>query len=250
MYYYIFEPQQGPKEYERTGQIKEFLSSLGIAGEMNAPTPGRSVEDLVAQAAAKRYSTVIAVGGIELVNRTARALEAYDIVFGIIPTHEHPDITRLIGVSDWKTAAEQLKRRRFQNVRMGSMNDSVYFLTPASVTLHPDTAFSITTGEFVMKSQGGSIIVTPDTLNEEDSGCLQVDILPGPRVKRGFLGNIFNRTTPAPEASHLNLGWLDLHTTLELPIMVAGTPVCHTSVRFSTQNKSLKLIIGKGSQNA
>lgn len=47
MYYYIFDPPQGAKEYERTAQIKELLSTLGIAGEMTSPIPGRGVEELV-----------------------------------------------------------------------------------------------------------------------------------------------------------------------------------------------------------
>ncbi len=38
MYYYIFEPALEAKEYERTSQIKEYLSSLGIAGEMTTAT--------------------------------------------------------------------------------------------------------------------------------------------------------------------------------------------------------------------
>ena len=58
MYYYIFEPPLEAKEYERTAQIKEYLATIGIAGEMTAPTPGRSVEDLIQLAIGKRLSLI------------------------------------------------------------------------------------------------------------------------------------------------------------------------------------------------
>lgn len=135
MYYCIFEPPVGPKEYERVAQIKSKLTELGIVGEMATPMPGKTIEQLVSNAVSKRYSTVVAIGGIALINQVVRAVEPYDLVLGIVPLTEHADITTLIGTSTWEAAADQLKRRRCQPVWLGEMNGGISFLTPARLVL-------------------------------------------------------------------------------------------------------------------
>lgn len=239
MYYYLFEAQRGPKEYERAAQIKELLANLGIAGEMATPTPGRSVEDLVASAISKRYSTVIAVGGIELVNRVAHALEPHDAVFGIIPTQEHPDITALIGVSDWKSAAEQLKRRRWRPVRMGSMNGGQFFILPARIEIPEDAAFTLSAKPFSLSGVGQEIsVVAADTL--------EVRVGAAPARKQGFLRSLFGKTEAETGESHFSLDSFEITCEREAPVKVAGTTVAMTPVKFGLQEKELKLIVGKG----
>jgi len=239
MYYYLFEAQHGPKEYERVAQIKELLSSLGIAGEMATPAPGHGVEDLVASAIAKRYSTVIAVGGIELVNRVAHALEPYDAVFGIIPIFDHPDIARLIGTSDWKTAAEQLKRRRWRPIRLGSMNGSAFFVMPAHVEVPTDVSYEITGPDFVVTGLGQPITVVA-------AEQLEVQIGESGIVKRGFLKSLFTDATVSTSVSEFRFDKFDLTCSREVTVKVAGVPMVVTPVQFRLQDKELKLIVGKG----
>lgn len=246
MYYYIFEPPQGPKEFERTAQIKELLSTLGIAGEMTAPLPGKTVEDLVELAIHKRYSTIIAVGSMELINRAAQALQPHEVVFGIIPTIEHPDISRLIGVSDWKSAAEQLKRRRFQLVRQGSINHQIYFLTPAHLTIPSDSHFELDTDDFHLQGRGGQITISPAHQAEgQPDSSLWVEIEGSTSKSQGFL-HFFSRKPTAPANSHFQLEALQLTTQKEVAVMVAGSLLCHTPIICQSLEKPLKLIVSKG----
>ena len=251
MYYYIFEPPLEAKEYERTTQIKELLSSLGIAGEMTNPTPGRTVEDLVELAVAKRYSTIIAVGNTELINRVARALEPHDVVFGIIPLSENKDISNLIGLADWKSAAEHLKRRRWQPVRIGLINKEIGFITPATINLPTLSNYEIITPDYTLSGQGGTITITPLRGNENDthsSFLLEMDN--EQPVKTGFLSSLFSKPTNIPQKSQLVVTELELRTQESASVIVAGAAVCATPIFCETQGKPLKLIIAKGSSTS
>jgi diacylglycerol kinase family enzyme len=248
MYYYIFEPPREPKEYERTANIKEYLSKLGIAGEMVSPTPGKTVEDLIGQAVRKRYSTIIAVGGIEFVNRVARSLEAHEVVFGIIPTHENNDIVRLIGVGDWKTACDQLKRRRWQTLRLGLMNNEICFLTPATIELPTDAILTIRTSDYALKAPGGIITIQPISLPEAiESEALELRISPITLKKTGFLQKLFASKTQENLETQIHNRHFDLLSESSIPVMVAGAILARTPVQFSIQEKVLKLIVGRDS---
>jgi len=238
MYYYLFEAQRGPKEYERAAQIKELLANLGIAGEMATPTPGKSVEDLVAGAISRRYSTVIAVGGIELANRVAHALEPYDAVFGIIPTQEHPDLTALIGTADWKAAAEQLKRRRWLPVRMGSMNGSNFFILPARIELPEGSVFEVSAPRFKLSGSAHEITVVPGVSLELRIGQSQAP-------RRGFLQSLFRNQQDDLGQSLFSLEHFSLTADREISVKVAGVPIVGLPVEFGLQGKELKLIVGK-----
>ena len=248
MYYYIFEPSQGPKEYERSAQIKKQLSELGIAGEMTSPTPGKSVNDLVDLAIAKRYSTVIAVGSMDLINKVAHAVIPYEVVFGIIPTVDHPDIARLIGTSDWKQAADHLKRRRFHPVRMGLINDQICFLTPAIIDVPDDVAIELRCPDYMVSAAGGRMSITPTFDPEEEAETLlTVEIEEGtPRRSKGLLGGLFKKKAAAPGESLLRCPAFDLRSSAPLSVSVAGSVLATTPISCTTQVKPLKLIVGRG----
>jgi hypothetical protein len=244
MYYYIFDPPQGAKEYERTAQIKEYLSTLGIAGELVTPQPGRTVEDLVNLAITKRYSTVVAVGGIALINRIAHALQPHDVVMGIIPLVDHPDIERIIGVKDWKVAAEQLKKRRWQTVRLGIFNKQHSFLVPATLELTATQAFGIQTKEYIMYGNGpATLTITPED-NEVGEPYLQVTCTP-PTVQKGFLQRLFKNEEPELRITSVRLHNFELSASEDLPVTVAGSTIVTTPAQCGLQSHALKLIVAR-----
>ena len=246
MYYYIFDPPRGAKEYERTAQIKEYLSVLGIAGEMTTPQPGKRVEDLVNLAVNKRYSTVVAVGGMELINKVARSLEPHDIVFGIIPSLEHLDINDLIGVHDWKSAAEQLKKRRWQEIRLGLLNNQSCFLTPATISIPGSVSFQIKTPDFSLKGQGGTITIMPVRNQQKDNPGLNLRITPG-STSGSILQRLFKTDKQERQLTHIIVPSAEIETDRTLAVVVAGTSLASTPVTCTTQEKVVKLIIARGS---
>ena len=239
MYYYVFDPPQGPKEYERTAQIKEYLGTLGIAGEMVQTQPGRSVEQLVESALAKRYSTIIAVGGSELINRMAGALAPHDVVFGIIPLVEHEDIRTLIGTTDWKTAADQLKRRRWGICRVGLFSNGIVFLTAAHLDLGISHHFQISTNDFAIQGSGGLLTVTP--AQDGDQATLLVELTERTPEKKRWWRQFGKNESESPYTS-LPLTEFTIETFPILPVTVAGIEVCQTPISLKSEQKTLKLI--------
>jgi hypothetical protein len=246
VYYYIFDPPQGAKEYERTAQIKTYLAELGIAGEMSAPQPGRSTEDLVNLAVSKRYSTIVAVGGMELINRVARAVLPYDVVFGIIPTISNPDITALIGTDDWKAASDHLKRRRWQHVRMGIMNNAVCFLTPATIEVPAGNNAQVATADFAASVPGPVHVEIAPQRSAEESATGFVVRLEAQRKQRGKLLGLFGGKDADHSLTSFVCDTIALNTNGPLPVMVAGENLLETPIECTTESKGVRLIIGKG----
>lgn len=194
----------------------------------------------------KRYSTIVAVGGMELINRVARAIEPFDVVFGIIPTTEHPDLARLVGVADWRAAAEQLKRRRWQAMRLGLINNQVCFLTPATIVLENSTKYHLRTPDFELKGSGGLLTISPVRNVEEspDQGLI-IDIQPLPE-KKSLLGSLFGGAPKESTESRFTVTELALSTDHPLPVTIAGANLAATPIHCSTQAKVLKIIVAKG----
>jgi diacylglycerol kinase family enzyme len=246
VYYYIFDQPQGANEYQRTAQIKERLGALGIAGEMTTPVPGRSVQDLVHNAVAKRYATIVAVGGIALINQVARAIEPYDLVLGIIPLQENPDINALIGSSTWEDAAEQLKKRRWQAVRLGMMQDGICFMTPATISVPAGMPVSLSTPDFqLIEKNGAEITVTTVRGESAEVSSLQVSIVPH-ALKRGFLSGLMGSSVKAPTESSFTVAEVTIAPAESLPVHVAGESITTTPLHCRTQEKPVKLIVARG----
>jgi len=250
MYYYIFDPPQGAKEYERVAQIKETLSALGIAGEMATPSPGKSVEDIVSNAVSKRFSTIIAVGGIELINRVACAVEPLDLVFGVIPFISHPDITKLTGASDWKSSAEQLRRRRWQEVRLGTIANQTCFITPASITLPANSSFTVTAPSFNMTASSGTIQLTPIPSTKEGGvPTILLQLIPEPG-KKTFIQKLLSKNELSNHFSQIGLEKMQIITQEALPIVIAGIELGQSPCTVSASKHNLKLIVGAGRENS
>jgi hypothetical protein len=242
VYYYIFEPPQGSKEYERTTQIKEYIASLGIAGEIAQPGPGRSVADLVTTAISKRYSTIIAVGSPLLLNSVAHLVSAHDAVFGMIPLCTHPDPYTLIGSNDWKSAATALKRRRWIPQSIGYFGTETCFLTPARLTIPLGNPFTVETAGYDLTVQGGLVEIAPEPTEDEARNTLRIRItLPTPTP--GRFARLFSK--PQVEApTLLHLPTLNLVAFEKYEITVAGSTIGTTPGTFRTGTKPLKLIVG------
>lgn len=246
MYYYIFDPPVGANDYQRTSLIKEKLSTLGIAGEMASPMPGRTVADLVHNAISKRYSTIVAVGDMPLINQVAQALEPYDAVLGIIPFHDDPDLAQLIGVHTWEEATEQLKKRRCQPVRLGLIKGGGCFLTPATIVVPPRDAIELDTPDFTARQEGGTVTIVPGQ-NQDDATehglLIRIDM--AEQSKGGFFSSLFGSKPPLPRNSQFTTSNLTVSTPTPLPVIVAGATMGQTPLTFTTQAKPVRLIVAR-----
>lgn len=244
MYYYIFDPPRGPQDYQRTAQIKDKLTTLGIAGEMTSPMPGRDVPDLVANALAKRYGTVVVVGDSPLINQVARELLPHDLVMGIIPLHPNKDIHSLIGSNTWEAAAEQLKRRRWHPVRLGTVAGNGCFLTPATLVLPSQVSVTLHTADWSLSDVGPlTLQATPVQQGEASRLSIMLEH-PEDEVPKGFLSSIFGSKKSERRSSRFVVDQVNIETPEPVDVNVAGS-VLHTApLTLATQEKPLRLVTG------
>lgn len=237
MYYYVFDPPNGPKEYERIAQIKAYLVQIGIGGESVQVQPGRTVEDLVATALLKRYSTLVAVGGITLITKMAACLNGRDAVFGIIPLFSHPDIAELIGSSEWKSAADALPRRRLQQRRVAYLNDTVPFLTPARITLG-NARLEVFTRKCSFYLKNGTVTLQPET----ELVIFTHDL---PTQQRSWLQR-FSKISQSIDRTYMLIEDCQITSDIPSSVNVAGTDVVALPTTVKAGEGVLRLIIGPG----
>lgn len=244
MYYYVFELTSDAKELERITTIREYVSSLGIAGEMATLRDPEQAGQLVGQAVAKRYSTIVAVGGLHTINAVAQAAVEHDIVFGIIPLLHHPDIADLIGTQDWKEAANNLKRRLWQPVSLGIINGSRYFLTQLSIS--HDTPVLAVTDAYELLLPEGLLNVALGTADEATS--LILDNLGNRAPRRGLLSRLSSSKEAGTPVTHVQVPSVTLNSERMFPVTVAGNDVARLPIDITTCDRALKLIVARRHQ--
>lgn len=132
MYYYIMEPAS-KKIANWQDKVKDVLGDLGIAGETVLPSPARNVEELANLGIVKGYSTIVAVGSENLVNKVVSAVinqkNGKEVVIGIIPDNFDGRLAKRIGVTDLKDACNALKFRKLETIDACLIEPNKYFMT-------------------------------------------------------------------------------------------------------------------------
>lgn len=135
MYYYICEPPRSSDERRAQEQTRALLTNLGISGEFVTVSPARSVEELAELGAAKKYSTIVAMGSERLINEVATLLAGTPYVFGALPITNPRALELVSGITTLEEAAEALKYRRVRLVPVTRIEPNKFFLTEARIHL-------------------------------------------------------------------------------------------------------------------
>lgn len=243
MYYYIFESTSANNKIKNIeDKIRDYVSDLGIAGEMTAPSSARSLEYLITQAKEKKYSTVVAVGGIRHITWIANKLAGSKIVLGIIPVGTFPDLNQLLNISNWQDAANALKSRRYIETQLGVIEPGAHvFLTACLVKINNQTNSSIVFPKFTIDSFYGSITVK---LSSDQHLVFEISS----RQNRSLL-NLFKKKV---KSSDINTSVFyeikgQIITNPTSPLFIDGEEITHTPVFVSLHSKKLKMIVSKKS---
>lgn len=124
MYCYVVDPAVANQQPKLAAQIRAYLQQLGIAGEFAVPRDEQSVAQVVTQAMARNYRTIVAVGATSILDDVVAACAGTDVVVGYLPISKYPGVKELVGTTDWKAAADALRRRRyfpFQPLKVGDL---------------------------------------------------------------------------------------------------------------------------------
>lgn len=252
MYYYIFDPPRGPQDYQRTAQIKERLTNLGIAGEMTSPMPGRGIPELIENAVKKRYGTIVVVGDSPLINQVAREILPHNLVMGIIPFHGNDDINTLIGSDTWEAACNHLKRRRWHPTRLGVIEGDGCFLTPATIRLEKPEELIFTTPTYRLRDEGpATIIASPAHVHGDGAtpGEITVTIDHGDQSSKkegGWLSSLFSQKKVTPRSSRITAPQIRIETNHPQEVVVAGANLYQTPLTLGVLDQPLRLISASG----
>lgn len=124
MYCYVVDPAVANQQPKVAAQIRAYLQQLGIAGEFAVPRDDQSVAQVVQQAIGRNYRTIVAVGATAILDDVVAACAGTDVVVGYLPISKYPGVKELVGTTDWKQAADALRRRRyfpFQPLKVGEL---------------------------------------------------------------------------------------------------------------------------------
>jgi len=242
MYYYIFESSRDNEKINKLEEkIRDYVSDLGIAGEMSSPTHARSLEYLISQAIEKKYSTIIAVGGIKHITEIASYIAGLNTVLGIIPTDHFPDLESLLNIKDWQEAADCLKPRRYLTMRLGVIDPgNIIFLTSCKIEIKKPNTGSIKFPKYVVENIEGNITVIIDSSGTNLAFNLKT-------IPKKSLFNIISFKAPKNDLSTsiFKSPKGQITSKTPSPLFIDGIEITQTPVSISMHPKKLKLIVAK-----
>jgi hypothetical protein len=137
MYYFILEPPKTNSDKLFLEKTREISRQFGIASEISQSSPARSAGELTQIALMKNYSTIIAVGAENHINRVVREIMKAGAnntcALGIICTQASSMLSEKWGFRRPEDAVETLKQRRLSRFDIGFIEPDIFFLTSAKI---------------------------------------------------------------------------------------------------------------------
>lgn len=249
MYYYIFDLKKCRKN-SQVAEIKNYLSSLGISGEYTYPSAAYSAEDLVDLGLSKKYNTIVGIGGDELANKIATRLCGASEAMGIIPLEASSDLMSLIGASGWKDAAENLRYRKIEEMRIGLAANGTGFLTNVSLDLKGPTEITVEFRDYMVKAHATGMTISNWHPKIKKIGPDYLDIVinsVAPTNKSFFskLSSFFGGSAGAPGYSLFRARSFRLFTSAQIPIVAHDQTIAKTPQLIESSDENIRLIVSK-----
>ena len=244
MYYYILD--LGNKEVVKIKEKMEMtMASYGISGDFGKISPLSSAFELAKRAQDHNYTTIVAIGGSEIINQVIQAVVGTDTVLGIIPINAPKRICGLIGADNYKTALDNLRARKIENFDMGKIAEAKYFLTEARIKNPRPIKTVLDFGEFKAKGNFKDIVIGNGTSGNESfrDGFLNIRI-DQKETKSSFLGFFKKSDTPF---SSFRADKLNIDSEEQINILVDEEVAAKTPCEIKLLPFALKLIVAKDS---
>ncbi|MFA5926904.1 MAG: diacylglycerol kinase family protein [Patescibacteria group bacterium] len=251
MYYYIFDIRKCNKR-SQVEDIKTYLGGLGISGEFTYPTAAQAPEELVDLALAKRYSTIVAIGGDDLATAIANRLLGRKEALGIIPLGASEYLSELIGTSNWREAAEALRFRKISEIRMGQTAAGNSFLTHIDLDIGYPIEVTLEFKDFLVQTKAENLIVANVYPGVKKRGIDYLDVLiksaepkDGPMLSR--LASIFGakKNNKDKLISLFRARSLRIFTKTPLALISNGKTIAKTPQLVESSDEPLRLITAR-----
>lgn len=251
MYYYIFDIKKFKKRTQ-VDEIKNHLSVLGISGEYSYPTPLQSVEELVDQAIAKKYTTIVGIGGEEIANSIANRLLGRKEALGVIPIEQSTNLNQLLGVDNWRDACEALRYRKIKEIRIGQTGSGNAFLTEVYLDIKAPLEVTLEFKDFLVQGKLKNLTISIYHPGVRKIGDDYLDIMmtsvdPNESALIKRLSTLLGNKNPQDERTYsiLRARSLRIFTKTPMGILSNDTLLAKTPQLIESSDEYLRLITGK-----
>ena len=248
MYYYIFDIKKCKKR-SQVEQIKDYLGELGISGEFTYPTSAQTAEELTELGLKKKYSTIVAVGGDDIINSVANVMTGRDEAMGAIPLLASNTLSGMLGVRNWREAAESLRFRKISQINIGKTGNNKHFLTYATLGINSPVEVTIEFKDFYLQSFVKNLIISnhhPEIKKlHNDYLDIALQGIPKLSVLDKFKALVKTQNSNGKDISLLRARSLRVFTKTPTPILLENKIICKTPQLLETSDKMLKIIVAR-----
>jgi len=237
MYYYIFQSPKNYSENKTHEQIKNILTIMGISGENTNVSPARTATELALMGIGKGYSTIVAIGGDELINEVASNIVGSGAALGIIPINASTDIYNLINTNNIKEACDALQKRYLEDINMGYLEPGINFLTNIHITSSKALNIQAEINNFYFETRANKVVI-------DNNLCVKIF---AEEEKINLISNLFGMfKNKNNNLSNLNsifyANKIRLRTHEIIPIKIANLTIAKTPIVLYQKNNALKII--------
>jgi diacylglycerol kinase family enzyme len=254
MYLYVYDGFVTEKKHERLlARIETRLTDLGISGRIERLTMFKNIREILADASARGYETVVAVGDDDTVGRLIDAVGEFPMAFGVIPVGEGPhEIAGMLGVTEGVEACNILSRRVLQTIDLGRINDH-YFLSSVRI---PRTRAKIScNGKYdIIPTEDNEIqVCNLAAMAVSEAGAMTVssprdgflDTVFQPAPPNGLFSWFFRSKAPPAPPTVVPLRFLSVRHASPVTVIRDGQRLSSSNLHIEIIPKKLKVITGK-----
>ncbi|MEK9156387.1 MAG: diacylglycerol kinase family protein [Patescibacteria group bacterium] len=253
MYYYIFDIKKCRKR-SQVEDIKSYLGGLGISGEFTYPTAAQSPEELVDLGLSKKYTTIVAIGGDEIVNAAAAKLVGRKEALGVIPLETSSELSYLIGSQSWREAADALRYRKISEFRLGQTASGQAFLTHISLDVFAPMDITIEFRDFLIQTKAKSLVIANFYPDLHKIGDDFLDIMIESAAPEGGnlikkISRLFGAKNELEEKSFslIRARSLRIFTKTPIALLADGKKIAKTPQLIESTDEKIRLITAKKS---
>jgi len=156
MYYFLFDQVSSSRQRSDFEKIKDIAREYQILSASANISPARNAEELLEDAIAKNYTTVVAVGDDTLINSVVTAIvrktDKKNIALGIICTNPDSLLYERWGFVTFEEALETLRYRKLERFTVGMIEPDHYFISSARIECKKPTRFMIEIDRFKIEA--------------------------------------------------------------------------------------------------
>lgn len=265
MYYFVFEQPSNNQISRLHDHIRSILEDLKIIKEAVKANPVQSPEELTQEGLDKKFTTIVAVGSDNTINKVASVVaQNSKVALGIIPTSSKSTFKELLGIQNWQQGCDILPARKLIASDMAEIEGGYYFLT--HVELLPGftnegysskTAnFNLDFGLYQVQTKTSNLVITNALINSENGQVIkstlndnQIDVvIPSQKAKNSSgLLDLFTSGTIKDKGSLsiFHTQEVQISADVSVPIVSEKEIIAKTPTKFRIADLTLKIISKK-----